>query len=225
MHSGIKIIGTFLLFSLISSQALQAEEKARGHSSCVTMSSKTLHKKAKPYGVSIKKYAEKYRVDANLIKAVMAVESCYRLKARSPKDAQGLMQLIPTTAERFGVTDSYNADQNIRGGTNYLRVLTKRFKGDFIKTIAAYNAGEGAVDKYKGIPPYKETQRYVKKVMHVYAKLSGQKVPALMFDNSKFSYNKQGRVTSTYNSPFTKGKPGRSGLLVNKLAAPHLYKN
>ena len=81
------------------------------------------------------------------------------------------MQLIPATAERFGVTDSYMPQQNIRGGTKYLRFLMDRFRGDLKKVIASYNAGEGAVDKYKGIPPYKETIQYVKNVMQVYSVL------------------------------------------------------
>ena len=215
--------------------------------SCINLSKKTLDKKASPYAASITKHAKRYGVDSNLVKAVMAVESCYNNTAESPKQAQGLMQLIPATAERFGVSDSYDADQNIRGGTKYLRVLTRRFKGNLIKALAAYNAGEGTVDKYDGVPPYKETQRYVKKVMHVYAKLSGQKVANLHFNNShtqkvalayfngkkfpialadsRFSYNKKGRVSSSYSSPFAKGKPGRSGRMMNKLKAPHLYKS
>jgi hypothetical protein len=215
--------------------------------SCINLSKKTLDKKASPYAASITKHAKRYGVDGNLVKAVMAVESCYNNTAESPKQAQGLMQLIPATAERFGVSDSYDADQNIRGGTKYLRVLTRRFKGNLIKALAAYNAGEGTVDKYDGVPPYKETQRYVKKVMHVYAKLSGQKVANLHFNNShtqkvalayfngkkfpialadsRFSYNKKGRVSSSYSSPFAKGKPGRSGRMMNKLKAPHLYKS
>jgi hypothetical protein len=215
--------------------------------SCINLSKKTLDKKASPYAASITKHAKRYGVDGNLVRAVMAVESCYNNTAKSPKQAQGLMQLIPATAERFGVSDSYDADQNIRGGTKYLRVLTRRFKGNLIKALAAYNSGEGTVDKYNGVPPYKETQRYVKKVMHVYAKLSGQKVANLHFNNSptqkvalaafngkklpialadsRFSYNKKGRVSSSYSSPFTKGKPGRSGRMMNKLKAPHLYKS
>jgi hypothetical protein len=219
--------------------------------SCINLSKKTLDKKASPYALSITKHAKRYGVDGNLVKAVMAVESCYNNTAKSPKQAQGLMQLIPATAERFGVSDRYDADQNIRGGTKYLRVLTRRFKGNLIKTLAAYNSGEGTVDKYNGVPPYKETQRYVKKVMHVYAKLSGQKVADLHFNNSgssnhkvaltyfkgkktplalavvdsRFSYNKKGRVSSSYSSPFAKGKPGRSGRMMNKLKAPHLYKS
>jgi len=205
-------------------------KKYRG--SCINLSKKSLDQRANPYKSSITKHAKRFGVDSNLIKAVMAVESCYRNTATSPKEAQGLMQLIPATAARFGVSDSYDADQNIRGGTKYLKVLTKRFKGNLIKTLAAYNAGEGAVDKYKGVPPYKETQRYVKKVMHVYAKLSGQKVAPFSSKNiskikladTRFSYNKKGRVSSQYNSPFAKGKPGRSGRMLNKLKAPHLYK-
>lgn len=232
MNSIAKIISILLFFAIILPvQSVIAEEKEKKkkskkrYKSCINMSSKVLNKRAAPYSNSIAKYAKRYGVDANLVKAVMAAESCYNRSARSPKNAQGLMQLIPKTAARFGVTDSYNPDQNIRGGTNYLKILNKRFKGDLVKTIAAYNAGEGAVDKYKGVPPYKETRRYVKKVMHVYAKLSGSKVPALSFaNNSKFSYNKKGRVSTTYASPFAKGKPGRSGLVVNKLKAPHLYK-
>lgn len=241
MNSFSKTVGLVILFSMLLSplQISFAKEnvikKYRG--SCINLSKKTLDKKANPYKSSILKHAKRYGVDSNLIKAVMAVESCYRNRAQSPKQAQGLMQLIPATAERFGVTDSYDADQNIRGGTKYLKVLTKRFKGNLIKTLAAYNAGEGTVDKYKGVPPYKETQRYVKKVMHVYAKLSGQKVspfsikkgiktntPEIKLADSRFSYNKKGRVSSKYTSPFAKGKPGRSGRLMNKLKAPHLYK-
>lgn len=214
-------------FTLLPVHSVAAKDKvAKRHTSCINMSTKTLKRRAKPYHKSITKHAKRYGVDANLVKAVMAVESCYNRTALSPKDAQGLMQLIPKTAARFGVSDSYNPDQNIRGGTNYLKILTKRYKGNMIKAIAAYNAGEGAVDKYKGVPPYKETQRYVKKVLHVYAKLSGKKVGNLSFTaNSKFSYNKNGRVSTSYNSPFAAGKPGRSGLAMNKLKAPQLYKN
>lgn len=248
MNSLSKTFGLLIFLGLLISpmQTLLAN-------SCINLSKKTLDRKASPYAASITKHAKRYGVDGNLVRAVMAVESCYNNTAESPKQAQGLMQLIPATAERFGVSDSYDADQNIRGGTKYLRVLTRRFKGNLINALAAYNAGEGTVDKYKGVPPYKETQRYVKKVMHVYAKLSGQKVADLHFNNksdnddknnhqkvalayfngkkiplaladSRFSYNKKGRVSSSYSSPFAKGKPGRSGRMMNKLKAPHLYK-
>lgn len=191
--------------------------------SCIRMSKKSLNRRAKPYKASIAKYAKKYKVDADLVKAVIAAESCYNRNAVSPKNAQGLMQLIPATASRFGVTNSFNADQNIRGGTRYLSFLLKRYKGNLYKAVASYNAGEGAVDKYKGIPPYRETQQYVRNVLQVYGKLSGKMIPVNML-GSNIRLNKNGRVTGSYESPFAGGKPGRGGLMVNKLKAPHLYK-
>lgn len=221
------------------------KKKNKRYISCMSFSTARLNKRAKPYMASIQKYAKKYQVDANLIKSVIAAESCYNRTAVSPKNAQGLMQLIPATASRFGVSDSFNADQNIKGGTRYLRFLLKRFKGDLQKVIASYNAGEGAVDRYKGIPPYSETKQYVKNVLKVYGKFTGNKQLAKIGFNqsfplsaplsststgkgvkaSPFLYNKNGRVSTQYKSPFSaSGKPGRSGLAVNKLRAPHLYK-
>lgn len=191
--------------------------------SCIRMSKKTLNHRAKPYKASITKHAKRYKVDEDLIKAVIAAESCYNRNAVSPKNAQGLMQLIPATASRFGVTNSFNADQNIRGGTRYLSFLLKRYKGNLYKAVASYNAGEGAVDKYKGIPPYRETQQYVRNVLHVYGKLSGKMIPVNGV-GSNVRLNKNGRVTGRYESPFSGGKPGRGGLMMNKLKAPHLYK-
>ncbi len=121
----------------------------------------------------IMRSSRKYSVDSNLIRAVIAVESCYNSKAVSPAGAQGLMQLIPATAERFGVNDSFNIEQNINAGTKYLRFLLRRYNGDLRKATAAYNAGEGKVDRYNGIPPYKETRNYVKKVLRIFGTLSG----------------------------------------------------
>jgi len=119
------------------------------------------------------KSSRKYSVDSNLIRAVIAVESCYNSRAVSPAGAQGLMQLIPATAERFGVSDSFNVEQNINAGTKYLRFLLKRYNGDLRKATAGYNAGEGKVDRYNGIPPYKETRNYVKQVLRIFGTLSG----------------------------------------------------
>lgn len=195
---------------------------AKATTSCLTMSKSRLNKRAKPYQASISKHAKRYQVDEHLIKSVIAAESCYNRTAVSPKNAQGLMQLIPDTAKRFGVTNTFNADQNIRGGTRYLRFLLKRYKGNLIKAIASYNAGEGAVDKYKGVPPYKETKQYVKNVLRVYGKLSGRFVNSHLSDG--ITLNSNGRVSSQYLSPFVAAKPGRAGLAINKAKAPHLYK-
>ncbi len=115
----------------------------------------------------------KYGVDPALVHAVIKAESNYNHLAVSHAKAEGLMQLIPATAARFNVKNSFDPEQNITGGTKYLRWLFKRFNGDIRLTLAGYNAGEGAVDKYKGIPPYQETQKYVKKVMRFYRQYKG----------------------------------------------------
>jgi soluble lytic murein transglycosylase-like protein len=119
----------------------------------------------------VARLAPKYGLDPKLVLAVIQVESAYQADAVSSANAQGLMQLIPATAERFGVRDAFNPAQNINGGMRYLQWLLKHFGGDVTKTVAAYNAGEGAVRKYGGIPPYRETQNYVRKIRRLYQKL------------------------------------------------------
>lgn len=109
-----------------------------------------------------------YSVDARLALSIISVESNFEPNARSPKNAMGLMQLIPATAERFNVKDAFNVTQNIRAGLTYLRWLLKRYDGDIALTAASYNAGEGAVERYHGVPPYPETQQYVSRVLHLY---------------------------------------------------------
>lgn len=121
----------------------------------------------------IEEHAKRTNLDPNLIRAMMRQESGGRERATSHKGASGLMQLMPGTAKRFGVTDIYDPAQNIRGGTDYMAFLLKRFRGDVKLALAGYNAGEGAVDKYGGIPPYKETQNYVKSIMAMYERGGG----------------------------------------------------
>jgi len=109
-------------------------------------------------------------VDPRFIHAVIKQESRYKNEAVSHAGAQGLMQLMPATAKRFGNKDPHDAASNIEAGTKYLKWLLKRFNGDVTLALAGYNAGEGAVDKYHGIPPYDETQNYVKKIVANYGK-------------------------------------------------------
>lgn len=118
--------------------------------------------------------ATRHGVDAGLMKAIMHTESSFNPNARSPVGAQGLMQLMPATAQRFGVTNAWDPAQNIEGSAKYLKYLTKRFSGKKENILAGYNAGEGNVDKYGGIPPFKETQNYVVKVLGRYDQLYSQ---------------------------------------------------
>ena len=112
--------------------------------------------------------APRYAIDTRLALAVIRVESNFEPGARSAKDARGLMQLIPETAARFNVRDSYDIGDNVRGGLAYLRWLLSYYKGYIVLAAAAYNAGEGVVDRYQGIPPYPETREYVRQVLRLY---------------------------------------------------------
>ncbi|AWI77758.1 lytic transglycosylase [Parazoarcus communis] len=116
----------------------------------------------------VQRLAPGYDVDPRLALAIVRTESNFNADARSPRNAQGLMQLIPDTAERFGVRNIMDPEQNVRGGLAYLRWLLRRFEGDVLMTAAAYNAGEGAVERYGGVPPYDETQEYVRRIMAFY---------------------------------------------------------
>ncbi|WP_149930644.1 lytic transglycosylase domain-containing protein [Acinetobacter soli] len=119
----------------------------------------------------IRQAAQRHGVSEGLIKAVMHTESGFNIRARSPVGAQGLMQLMPATAKRFNVSNVFDPEQNIFGGAQYLSWLMKRFNGNMQLVLAAYNAGEGNVDKYGGIPPFRETQDYVKRVTSRYQNL------------------------------------------------------
>lgn len=118
----------------------------------------------------VKTMAPWYNIDARLALSIISVESNFETNAHSSANAMGLMQLIPETAERFNIKDAFNATQNLKGGLSYLRWLLARYQGDVALAAAGYNAGEGKVDQYNGVPPYPETQQYVKKVLSLYRK-------------------------------------------------------
>ena len=120
------------------------------------------------YDEHIRQASALYQIPEDLIRAVIQVESDFDPRAVPPANARGLMQLMPETAERMMVTDIFDPRQNIFGGVRYLRVLANLFNGDIELTVAGYNAGEGAVIRYGGIPPYPETQEYVKRVLANY---------------------------------------------------------
>ncbi len=113
----------------------------------------------------VRRMAPEYQVLPQLVLAIIEAESNYNLVALSPRNAKGLMQLIPATAERFNVRNPYDASQNIRGGMAYLRWLLAYFEGDVALVAAAYNAGEGTVERYRGVPPYVETRAYVRRIL------------------------------------------------------------
>ncbi len=123
---------------------------------------------AVPYGEMIDAVAAQHGVPARLVRAVIKVESDYQERARSRKGAMGLMQLMPETARRFAVADPYNPRQNIEGGIKYLKTLLDRFPTVGL-ALAAYNAGEAAVDRFRGIPPYAETRDYVARILGILA--------------------------------------------------------
>jgi len=125
---------------------------------------------AVPFGDIIHAKAQKYDVDPVLVAAVVETESSFRSNARSQVGAKGLMQLMPRTGRWMGARNLYNADQNVDAGAKYLKYLNARFDGNLTKTIAAYNAGEGNVRRYNGVPPFRETRSYVKRVMSRYEK-------------------------------------------------------
>ncbi len=126
------------------------------------------------YGPLIQKASDKYKVDYSLVKAVIKAESNFNHKAVSPKGAQGLMQLMPKTASTLQVKDSFEPESNIEGGVKYLRYLMNVYNGHLPLALAAYNAGEKAVARYGGIPPYAETKGYVRRVMALYKQYSSE---------------------------------------------------
>jgi len=121
-----------------------------------------------PWDEMIQRTASQHQVDPDLVRAIVRVESNYNPYAVSPKGAKGLMQLIPATAKRFGVLNIFDPRANLDGGVRYLKYLMTLFRGDLKLSVAAYNAGENAIQGYNGVPPYRETQDYVRKVSALY---------------------------------------------------------
>lgn len=124
--------------------------------------------------------ADKHQIDEDFIEAVIRAESSGNPRARSPKGAQGLMQLMPQTASTLGVKDAYDPAANVDGGTRHLRALLEQYNGDAVKALAAYNAGAQRVTQYHGVPPYRETQAYIRRIIRDYnaRKLAQQKAAA-----------------------------------------------
>lgn len=133
-----------------------------------TAKSKGYHKQSQTYDELIRNTAETYGIDPILVKAVMHVESAFDPNARSHKGARGLMQLMPQTARRYGVRDINDPRQNIQAAVLYLRDLMRQFNQNTRLVLAAYNAGEGAVRRYQGVPPFGETQDYIRRVLQYY---------------------------------------------------------
>ena len=128
----------------------------------------------------VRDLAPQYGLDPNLVLAVVAAESSFRVNALSPAGAAGLMQLMPATARRFGVRDIYDPIQNLQGGMSYLGLLLSYFRGNVEFALAAYNAGEGAVDRYLGVPPFAETKGYISKIMRAYRQATHPFDPGLI---------------------------------------------
>lgn len=116
----------------------------------------------------VSQISKKHGVDEKLVQALIKQESGFNPKAKSKAGAMGLMQLMPATAKNMGVKDPYNTVQNVEGGVKYLKSMLNKYNGNIILALAAYNAGPGAVDKYSGVPPYSETQNYVRNILANY---------------------------------------------------------
>ena len=146
------------------------------------------------YDPIVRSISSKYSIDPQLVHSIILAESNYDPRAISPKGAVGLMQLMPQTAIEFGVKNPYDPEENIEGGVTYIKYLCNLFNHKIDLVLAAYNAGQEAIEKYGGIPPYPETKKYVKKVLGTYGKDKIQRRTIIY----KY-YDKNGRVVLTNN--------------------------
>lgn len=132
---------------------------------CSGLPENRLEQRTRMIAQPLREYTARYGVEPALARAIIAVESCFDPEAVSRVGAQGLMQLMPQTADALGVTDSFDIHQNLRAGIEYFQRLYQRYDGDPILALAAYNAGPGAVDRHGGVPPFPETERYIDRVV------------------------------------------------------------
>ena len=159
---------------------------------CGGLSYDQMERRLEPHLPSLQTFARTYGVEENFVRAVMKQESCFNSRALSSAGAIGLMQWMPGTADLMGVNDAWDPHQNIKGGVKYLSQMLREFNGNKALALAAYNAGPGAVKKYSGIPPYRETQNYVSRIMAEYQRLETRSVSntvATGFQRSSRVYN------------------------------------
>ena len=164
-------------------------------------SSSSTNKVPGEYYIKIKKLSQDYGVEESLIIAVARAESGFNPLAVSKKGAVGIMQLMAETALKYGVTNRYNADENLEAGVRHLKHLYKKYNGNLPLTLAAYNAGEEAVEKYKGVPPYQETREFVRRVMN-YMGMTYSSFYDSKFSTKIYQYRtKDGRIMITDSYP------------------------
>lgn len=181
----VLVVAAGLSVGCSTTQAEEVPNPVRSYvlRTCDQHSSNTLEEKAEEYEDIIQTAASETGVSENLIKAVITAETCFRPQAISPQGAAGLMQLMPATAQRFGAYDS-SIDNNVQAGARYLGWLLKRYEGSIQHAVAAYNSGEGTVDRHGLDVPYRETQDYIQRVMNAYYKLGGTSVASRDEDSS-----------------------------------------
>ena len=223
------VVGASLVTSLLSMESLQADvhlirqgdgrvmisndvgsgwsSRGRAQSDAYLVERKNV---VTAFDETIQVYARREGVDPRLVKSVMLIESDYNPRALSKKGAQGLMQLMPATARRYGVGNSFDATENIRGGIKHLAELLSVFDGNIPLTLAAYNAGAGAVAKYSGIPPYAETREYVRRAMVAFGGGS--------FSVASLEYGRRAPIGGVFRG----GKPGPETGSAGVISAPHV---
>ena len=164
----IVVLYTFSTYARENTEHQPSNEQVKGNRVANVVVSPALGKKSEPFHPIIIKAANRHEVDPALVKAVIMVESRYDPHAISKQGAKGLMQLMPRTARSLGVEDSFNPEHNVNGGVKYLKQLLDEFDDNLKFALAAYNAGSSKVRRYRGIPPIKATQHYVKRVFEYY---------------------------------------------------------